>query len=405
MQNCKTVHVRERKLKHGRLSLYLEYYPGIREKDTMKVRYHEYLGIYLFATPKNKRERDFNRIMREKAEAIRCQRYQAIINERYDLVDFTAKRNDFLAYFRSVVKEKDDKWECVYRHFSIFVKDRLTYGEVDEFLCKHFRDYLLNKAWCLGNPKKRLSQNTAASYWRTFRSLLVRAYHDRVIHTNINDFLEEIKETLPVRNSLSLDELRRMAATPFEPDVAKRACVFSCMTGLRLSDVLNLKWENLRHYTDGGKYLDYICIKTGKQCYTPISEETYRIMGEPAEGSVFKIERNTLTKNMKELLKKAGITNHITFHCFRHTFASLQVELGTDIYTVQHLLAHSGVSTTEIYARHANPKSREAANRIVLNLPKEGENKAKDSSEEKGTSEGKNLSERKDTSEAEHSNG
>lgn len=56
----------------------------------------------------------------------------------------------------------------------------------------------------------------------------------------------------------------------------------------------------------------------------------------------------------------------VLFHCFRHTYASLQLELGTDIYTVQHLLNHKNVSTTQIYASHADPKTREAADRIRL---------------------------------------
>lgn len=54
------------------------------------------------------------------------------------------------------------------------------------------------------------------------------------------------------------------------------------------------------------------------------------------------------------------------FHVARHTYASLQLELGTDIYTVQHLLNHKNVSTTQIYASHADPKTREAADRIRL---------------------------------------
>lgn len=60
------------------------------------------------------------------------------------------------------------------------------------------------------------------------------------------------------------------------------------------------------------------------------------------------------------------LASYILFHCFRHTYASLQLELGTDIYTVQHLLNHKNVSTTQIYASHADPKTREAADRIRL---------------------------------------
>lgn len=54
----------------------------------------------------------------------------------------------------------------------------------------------------------------------------------------------------------------------------------------------------------------------------------------------------------------------VLFHSFRHTFASLQVELGTDLYTVMQLLAHKSVTTTQIYACHADPKRRETATRI-----------------------------------------
>ena len=55
------------------------------------------------------------------------------------------------------------------------------------------------------------------------------------------------------------------------------------------------------------------------------------------------------------------------------TLSSLQMELGTDIYTVQHLLAHKNVSTTQIYVAHASPKTREAANKIRLNSDEDNE--------------------------------
>ena len=66
---CKTVTLRTRKIKGGeQLSYYLDYYPGYRDESTMKVMRHESLGIYIYAKPKNQRERDYNDRMREKAE-------------------------------------------------------------------------------------------------------------------------------------------------------------------------------------------------------------------------------------------------------------------------------------------------------------------------------------------------
>ena len=87
MNDCKTVTLRTRPLKNRMLSFYLDYYPGYRDKETMKVIRHESLGIYIYANPKNKREQDFNEVMAEKAEAIRCRRFESVVNERYDFFD------------------------------------------------------------------------------------------------------------------------------------------------------------------------------------------------------------------------------------------------------------------------------------------------------------------------------
>ena len=101
MNDCKTVTLRTRPLKNRMLSFYLDYYPGYRDKETMKVIRHESLGIYIYANPKNKREQDFNEVMAEKAEAIRCRRFESVVNERYDFFDKYKLKADFLEYFRN----------------------------------------------------------------------------------------------------------------------------------------------------------------------------------------------------------------------------------------------------------------------------------------------------------------
>lgn len=98
MNDCKTVTLRTRPLKNRMLSFYLDYYPGYRDKETMKVIRHESLGIYIYANPKNKREQDFNEVMAEKAEAIRCHRFESVVKERYEFFDRYKLKADFLEY-------------------------------------------------------------------------------------------------------------------------------------------------------------------------------------------------------------------------------------------------------------------------------------------------------------------
>lgn len=100
MLECKTVTLRTRPLKNGMLSYYLDYYPGYRNQETMKTIRHEGLNIYIYANPKNERERNFNATMSEKAEAIRCRRFESIVNDRYDFFDRHKLKADFLEYYR-----------------------------------------------------------------------------------------------------------------------------------------------------------------------------------------------------------------------------------------------------------------------------------------------------------------
>ena len=184
---------------------------------------------------------------------------------------------------------------------------------------------------------------------------------------NSGFFIDKIKTEESHKDVLNIHELYRLYCTECDIDVLKRAALFSCLTGLRFSDVKALQWKNVCEYADGGKYLDFISVKTKVQNIVPINKDVVKLMGKPGKGNVFIGLKYFMTQRpMRNWLEKAKINKHITFHCFRHTYASLQLELGTDIYTVQKILAHANVSTTEIYARHAEPKKREAAKKFSL---------------------------------------
>ncbi len=100
----------------------------------------------------------------------------------------------------------------------------------------------------------------------------------------------------------------------------------------------------------------------------PLSVDAFSLIGERCgdSGKIFKDLKYYQTKYIPDWILKAGITRKITFHCFRHTFATLQMTFGTEIYTVQKLLGHKNIQTTQIYARIIDEKRREAVNKISL---------------------------------------
>ena len=99
----------------------------------------------------------------------------------------------------------------------------------------------------------------------------------------------------------------------------------------------------------------------------PISHEALELCGEWGKGLVFKGLTRAMTHHpLKKWIADAGIKKKITFHCFRHSYAVIQISLGTDIYTVSKMLTHKNVTTTQIYADLVNSKKRETANKISL---------------------------------------
>ena len=146
---------------------------------------------------------------------------------------------DFLAYFREKAKLKYHKWDCVYQHFEKFVNGYCTFGDVTVELCQKFRQYLLNCKQ-IRHPNISVSRNSAAGYFSTFRALLKIAYQEKMLRENLNDFIDKIEWKEVKKQYLTLAEVKKLAATPCKIPVLKQASLFSCMTGLRISGILNL---------------------------------------------------------------------------------------------------------------------------------------------------------------------
>ena len=174
--------------------------------------------------------------------------------------------------------------------------------------------------------------------------------------------MEKVKKEYP-----TLDEVKLLAATPCRIPVLKQASLFAFMTGLRISDILKLQWSDFEMGPDQGYYIRICTEKTETEATLPISHEALELCGEWGKGLVFKGLTRAMTHHpLKQWIAEAGIRKKITFHCFRHSYAAIQISLGTDIYTVSKMLTHKNVTTTQIYADLVNSKKRETANKISL---------------------------------------
>ena len=353
---------------NGMESLYVRYTPPIRNPETMKMVYKEMLNMYVFKNPRSEEETYHNREMIDKAEAIVGKRIISLVNDEYGFLDKQKMKQDFLEYFAHLAEKKPEKWRMVFKHFYNFVNGKCTFNDVTVDLCRKFKNYLLTDAMQLRETSKLLSNNSVAGYFSTFRALLKIAFRDKRIKENVNEYLEKVKWKDSKKEFLTLDEIKLLANSECEIPVLKSASIFACMTGLRISDILALKWRNIERLPDGKGYCMRIRTeKTDSEELIPISEESLEFCGERSEGPIFKgLKREMVYAPLKKWVADVGITKHITFHCFRHTFATQQIANGADIYTVSKMLTHKHVSTTEIYAKLVNEKKVESAHLITL---------------------------------------
>lgn len=260
-------------------------------------------------------------------------------------------------------------WRCLIEFIVEFAGDDLRFSKIDLSFADDFKLYLLSAPY-RGNKKGTLSNNTAGTYFSIFKAIVSQAFIDGYFMIDLSAKIKGIGDQESFREHLSLEELNLLFNTPCENEELRRASLFSALTGLRHCDIKRLKWKELDVQTNRIK-IQFRQKKTKGVEYTPISEQAIQLCGVPRlpEQLVFENLQDSswISRPLEKWIESAGITKHITFHCFRHTFATLQLSLGTDIYTVSKMLGHTKVTTTQIYAKVVDELKDKAAGAIKLN--------------------------------------
>jgi integrase len=363
------VKLREKPIKNGQLTLYLDFYPAIPIPNTGRTTRREFLGIYVYAKPQNEFERNYNKEMRLKAEVIRGRRQEAIINREYGFIDRHADEVDFLKYFEDVCTNSESRAHAsLAKHFKSFVNGSCPVRNVSREFCQNFCTYI-SDSQNLRNTKSKtkLSPSTAALYQSYFFSVIHKAYIDKVLPEDYCAGMKSGRRESKIKEYLTLDEVKLLASSECPHPVMKRAAIFSCLTGLRLSDIRKLRWEDIEEAPDGGYCMNIVTQKTKEAATLPLCNDAYEILGERSTGLVFKgFTDNHANLALKKWIKSVGITKDISFHSMRHSFATLQLAAGTDLYVISKLLTHRDISSTQIYAKVVDSSKREAVNRLSV---------------------------------------
>ena len=345
-----TITLREKVLRDGRTSLYLDIYED-------GARRYEFLKLYLYPET-NDTIRARNKETRKLAEVVRGKR---LVEAQNTAFGFAHKRDKVLllpAFDKFRKGRNSNIYGSLANHLREIFPDNMKVAQINERWVANFVRYLRGRD---------VTDNSIAEYIALFRVFWGWCVKKGVVSGNPFEGIA-LNTQQAVREYLTIEELQILANTPTKYRV-RELFLFSCFTGLRWSDVTALRWGDVEQF-GGRTRIRFRQKKTGEQAYMDINEQAVALMGERKNDNdiIFKCGNLLNTGNANRQLHKwvqsAGIKKHITFHCARHTFATMLLTLGTDIYVVSKLLGHTDISTTQIYAKIVDKRKQEAVDRI-----------------------------------------
>ncbi len=368
------ISLKKKKLSGGKQSLFLEFYKGKITDANGKQKHDrefEYLKLYLLNNPKTPLEKQQNKENLQMAESILAIRKAEYAQGKYNLKDVKKGKINFMEYFNKKKEERYestgnyDNWNAAYLHLNRFCSPSMKMSEVNQDFVKAFKLYLDKDARTKSDQP--LSQNSKYTYYNKFKACINAAFEEGYLSENPIRGVKSFEMAESQREYLTFSELQALYKAECKYDVLKRAFIFSCLTGLRWSDINTLIWSEVRDEDNGCRVI-FRQEKTEGLEYLDISDQARSLLGERQnpQDRVFKGLKYGAHFNA-EILRwcmRAGITKHITFHSGRHTNAVLMLENNADIYTVSKRLGHRELRTTEIYAKIIDKKMKEAANII-----------------------------------------
>lgn len=365
------VYLRQRPRKNGTVALYLDI---CRDGK----RTNEYLKLYL-VPEETRQDKLKNKETLRLAEAIRAKRIVEIQSRNFGVDVATHEDALFYDVMRRIIDRKEGttktSWMNCLSHVLRYEPDEhITLGEITPQWVRGFRNYLDSEAmqWAIDTRKRDveprpISQGTKALMFQKLCSVFNIAVREGLIRQNPTVGVERFKEPESDREFLTIDELKKLRkSTPPNKDIAE-AFFFSCLTGLRWSDIVKLRWREVQQWHNGTRIV-FTQKKTGGLEYLDLNTQAAAMLGErgkpddlvfPRLGSV-QVARITIAA----WVRSAGIDKHITFHCARHTFAVMMLDLGVDLYTVSKLLGHRSIETTQVYAKILDKNKKAAVERI-----------------------------------------
>lgn len=368
------VTIRFKALRNGNQSIYLDIYADGH-------RSYEFLKMYLVPeTDVASRTQNDNTMTA--ARAIKAQRIIDLANGKAGIKSHAAQAKMPLLEWVNIVSDRKQNnaqgdsrvhaYIAFMAHLEKFIgKKTIRLCDVDLAFLKGFIKYL-SSATCINGTvtPKALTQGTVKTYLHILKTVLNEAERDGILSDNPSrrlrpEDMKNIGRPTDERVFLEIDEVRKLASTPCPNNTVKKAFMFACYCGLRISDIRELTWGDLTTI-DGELHVVKRMRKTGTQITVSLEVAKYWLPNRDgaADDKLIFVglpkHASAVCYSVKKWAADAGIKKDVSFHTSRHTFATMLLTVGADLYTTKELLGHRDIGTTQIYAKLVDEKKTKA---------------------------------------------
>ena len=364
--------LREKKLRNGRKGFYIDYYPPVWNPQTQRFTRQENLKLYIIEKPANSFEKSQNDVSKEIAEKIYLKRMKSLMLEDHKLFNPDVQQGDFYEFAKAFIigKEKAKKdvnhYVVSIKYLKQFAGDYLKFKDIDDRFLERFKYFLLNTTY-LRTKRHKLDQNSAASYYDKFAHIVEKAFLSGYLPENPNLKVDRISNVETLREALTSEEIQLLIDNPIDDQLVYRASMFAIYTGLRFSAIEAIEWKHLEYSKElDAWYLYFIDPKPGRTMKHFVSHQAVELLGNKGDDNkkIFEgIDYINTWNLVKQWCRNVGIRKKITFHNFRHTYATQMLEKGEDIYVVSKMLNHKHLKTTQIYTKVPDSLKARAAQR------------------------------------------
>jgi site-specific recombinase XerD len=275
-------------------------------------------------------------------------------------------QTDFIAFMQYDIKNNCSKFlKGTIANYNVQVtklkafRAKVPFMQLNPFFWREYESYLIG----IGN-----NPNTVHKAFRTLKTFIHRAIDQGIIAANpfqrVRVERKEGNMQFLTREELHKLEKRYEGFMTKELKKTLRYFLFACYTGLRYSDIRELSHGHI--YLGEESYIEKQMFKTNRKINIPLIDQAKKLIPGKAlpHVPVFDVYCNQVTnRHLKSIMKLAGINKHISFHCARHTFATITLGLCSDIAVVSKLLGHTKIETTQIYAKVQDEQKRKAMNK------------------------------------------